>query len=92
MPDAHIFSGTNETALAISATDGSFAVPAQKKWLIYFVGEDFFAIRWMTPPISIQHTGYETNQIETFFIDTNQCIHPKTTLGVIPLKPLSQTH
>jgi len=57
------FGGTNATAVAFSAADGSFVVSPKRQWGIWIIPQDVFAMPWS---VRVYHTGYET--IETRII------------------------
>jgi len=81
------FDGTNTTAVAFSAADGSFHVPPERTWGIWIIPQDVFAMPWS---IRIYYVGYETNVTRFLFPASATGKRATVQLGVVPLKPVSQ--
>ena len=81
------FGGTNTTALAFSAADGSFHILPKRQWGIWIIPQDVFALPWS---VRIYHAGYETNCTRFGFRSSATGERATVQLGVISLKPVSQ--
>ena len=79
------FGRTNATELARTAADGSFSIPARRRWGIWIIPQDVFALQWT---VCIRHEGYETNCTEFPFSAAATGRAVDRQLGDIALKPL----
>ncbi len=78
---------TNVVTVAISAADGSFAVPPKRQWGIWIVSQDVFTFPW---PVYISHDSYETKRIAIPFNMGMTGKRATENLGKIHLMPLRQ--
>ena len=79
------FGGTNATPVAFSGADGSFLVPPKRKWGIWIIPQDVFAMLWS---IRVYRVGYETNFTRFNFPASATGTAATVQLGVLPLKPV----
>ncbi len=80
------FGGTNTTAVAFSTEDGSFLVPPKRRWGIWIIPQDVFAMSWS---VRVYHPGYETNFTQFRFAASATGKDATVHLGVVSLKPVS---
>jgi len=84
---AGICFGTNTTAVALSASDGSFHVPPGRAWGVWAINQDV-ASPTRGSGVNIRHTGYESYSTVVVFSPTKRGKGATKQIGVIPLIPL----
>ena len=78
---------TNIATVAFSAEDGSFTISPERKWGIWIIPQDVFALPYT---VCVHHAGYETNYIKFRFSFAATGKASTRPLGTISLKPLPQ--
>jgi hypothetical protein len=87
LANASISFGLTNTAIAYSATNGTFDIPPKREWGIHFIPQDTFSY---SCEVCVQHIGYEPYCTRLVLSANDLGKRAKRQLGVVSLKPLSQ--